>query len=81
MTRLIGNFFDCLKARGFNEVWCKSIQEVVSGGTVSIKINNKIGEYIKTYNGVRQGDPLSPILFNFVADCLTRMVLKAQENH
>lgn len=25
-------------------------------------------------------DPLSPILFNFVADCLTRMVLKAQDN-
>ena len=29
---------------------------------------------------MRQGDPLSPILFNFVADCLTRMVYKAQRN-
>jgi hypothetical protein len=29
---------------------------------------------------VRQGDPLCPLLFNFVADCLTRMVLKAQHN-
>jgi hypothetical protein len=29
---------------------------------------------------VRQGDPLSPILFNFVADFLTRMVHKAQDN-
>jgi hypothetical protein len=29
---------------------------------------------------VRQGDPLSPMLLNFVADCLTRMVLKAQQN-
>jgi len=29
---------------------------------------------------VRQGDPLSPILFNFVADCLARMVRKAQRN-
>lgn len=26
------------------------------------------------------GDPLSPILFNLVADCLTRMVRKAQNN-
>jgi hypothetical protein len=30
---------------------------------------------------VRQGDPLSPLLFNFVADCLTRMMVKAQENN
>lgn len=29
---------------------------------------------------MRQGDPLSPILFNFVADGLTRMILKAQSN-
>jgi hypothetical protein len=36
--------------------------------------------YIKSHKGVRQGDPLSPILFNFVADGLTRMILKAQSN-
>lgn len=30
---------------------------------------------------MRQGDPLSPILFNFVADGLTRMIFKAQENN
>jgi hypothetical protein len=29
---------------------------------------------------VRQGDPLSPLLFNIVVDCLTKMVNKAQQN-
>jgi hypothetical protein len=45
-----------------------------------VKTNDKIGAYIKSYKGVRQGDPMSPILFNLVADCLTRMVHKAQDH-
>jgi len=63
--------FKCLEIRGFGERWCEWIKQVVSGGTVSVKINNQIGPYIKSFKGVRQGDPLSLILFNFVADCLT----------
>lgn len=37
--------FDCLKARDFNEVWCKWIQEVVYlvVERVSIKTNNRLG--------------------------------------
>jgi len=73
--------FQCLCARGFCLVWCDWIKRVVSGGTVSVKLNNRIGPYIKSHKGVRQGDPLSPILFNFVADGLSRMILKAQSNH
>ena len=36
--------------------------------------------YFMSHKGVRQGDPLSPILFNFVADYLTRMVRQAQRS-
>jgi len=53
---------------------------VVSGGTISVKLNDKVGSYIKSHKGVRQGDPLSPIFFNFAADCLTKMVENAQRN-
>lgn len=45
---------------------------------MSVKLNNFIGPYIKSHRGIRQGDPLSPILFNFVPDGLTRMIHQAQ---
>jgi len=72
--------FKYMEMRGFCQTWRDWISQVVTGGTVSIKMNDQIGSYIKSHKGVRQGDPLSPILFNFAADCLTRMVEHAQEN-
>lgn len=72
--------FQCLTTRGFCPPWCEWIRKVVSGGTVSVKLNNLLGSYIKSHKGVRQEDPLSPILFNFVADGLSRMIHKAQAN-
>ena len=49
-------------------------------GTVSVKLNDQMRPYFRSYKGVRQGDPLSPILFNFVADYLARMVRHSQQN-
>jgi hypothetical protein len=72
--------FLCLQNRGFGKKWLMWMHMVVEGGTVSVRINNQIGNYIRSAKGVRQGDPLSPILFNFVADSLARMVDKAIEN-
>lgn len=70
--------FECLSARGFFQKWCNWIRQVVIGGSVNVKLNNLTGPYIKSHKGVRQGGPLSPILFNFMADGLSRMVHKAQ---
>jgi hypothetical protein len=49
-------------------------------GLLVSRLITKLAPYIKSYKGVRQGDLLSPILFNFVADCLTRMILQAQDS-
>jgi hypothetical protein len=75
------SLFECLATRGFCAKWCHWIEQVVYGETMSVKLNNLIGPYIKSYKGVRQGDLLSPIVFNFVVDGLTRMILKAQSNN
>ena len=45
-----------------------------------VKMNDQEGPYFVSHKGVRQGDRLSPILFNFVADYLTRLVRQAQRN-
>jgi hypothetical protein len=48
---------------------------------VNVKINNTTGSYFKSGQGVRQGDPLSPFLFNIVADTLAKMINMAQQNN
>jgi hypothetical protein len=54
-------------------------KECASGRTVSVKLNDQIVPYFQSYKGSGRGS-LSPLLFNIVVDCLTRLVLKAQSN-
>ena len=49
-------------------------------GTVGIKVNEDISHYFQTRKGVRQGDPLSPLLFNIVVDMLAIIICRAKEN-
>jgi hypothetical protein len=44
---------------------------------VCININGKRSQYVITYQGLKQGDPLSPILFNLVVDVLGALMNKA----
>jgi hypothetical protein len=56
------------------------IRQITRGGSVAVKINNVEGNFFTTGKGLRQGDPLSPILFNFVVDVFTRMLIKAGDH-
>src|SRR5438105_6792406 len=66
--------------KGFAQPWCDLITQFVQGGSVGIKVNNDIGHYFQTRKGLRQGDPLSPILFNIVADMLAILIARAKED-
>jgi hypothetical protein len=69
-----------LRMKGFSPQWCNWINQIVKGGSVGIKVNDDIGHYFQTKKGLRQGDPLSPILFNLVADMLATLIERAKNN-
>jgi hypothetical protein len=68
-----------LRMKGFSPKWCEWIASFIQGGHVGIKVNDQIGNNFQTYKGLRQGDPLSPILFNIVADMLALLIKRAKE--
>ena len=66
-----------LRMKGFDEVWRKHIDSFTTRGSVGIKVNDDIGHFFQTLKGLRQGDPMSPILFNIVADMLALLIKRA----
>jgi hypothetical protein len=47
-------------------------------GNTAININGEVGPYFRPSCGVRQGDPISPLLFNAVVDVLAEILEKAK---
>jgi hypothetical protein len=52
--------------------------QLVRGGQTAISINSEVGPYFRNKRGVRQGDPISPLLFDFVAHALDAILSKAR---
>lgn len=68
-----------MSQKGFSLQWIRCMMGFVCGGKVAVKVNHKVGPFFRTYQGVRQGDPLSPVLFNFAVDGLSALVKSAQQ--
>ena len=71
--------FEVLKSRKFNPVWINWMELLVKGGSVGVILNGEESSFFSPGKGLRQGDPISPLLFNLVVDVLTRMLAKAAE--
>jgi uncharacterized protein (DUF952 family) len=69
-----------LRMKGFSHKWCDLVTKFVEGGSVGIRVDDDIDHYFQTRKGLRQGDPLSPILFNSVVDMLAILLARAKED-
>jgi hypothetical protein len=73
---------EMLISRGFYSKWISWIMRLVKKGCICISLNDEDSPYFSPGMGLRQGDPLSPLLFNLVVDVFSRMLIKAaKEKH
>jgi hypothetical protein len=67
--------------KGFSPSWCAWIHTIASRGHVRVKVNDEVDPFFSIFKGLRQGDPLSLILFNIVADMLAILFARAKEEN
>lgn len=59
-----------LRAKGFPHKWIKWVEDLLNSATTLVLLNGTARKEFMCKRGVRQGDPLSPILFAIVVDLI-----------
>ncbi|XP_021727232.1 uncharacterized protein LOC110694368 [Chenopodium quinoa] len=67
---------DMLSALRFPAEFIKWIMQCISSASFSIMINGGLNGFFKGKKGIRQGDPMSPLLFVIVMEYLSKILRK-----
>ena len=69
-----------LQGFGFNNIFCNWILAILNSAMISVSTNGTQQGYFSCKRGVRQGDPLSPLLFCLVEEALSMGISKLVED-
>jgi hypothetical protein len=68
--------FEVLKVRGFDHKWLQWMKALLEIAKTTILLNGIPGPWIQIKRGLRQGDPLSPLLLIILVDVLQQIIKK-----
>lgn len=71
---------DIMKVMNFGDRWNLWMRNCISTASLAILVNGSPTEFFNIEKGLRQGDPLSPFLFNLVANGLSCMLNQLLED-
>jgi len=68
---------EVLQHLGFGPSWCNLVANLLSTSSTPILVNGEPSDHLQHHRGLRQGDPLSPMLFILMMDVLNSLFVKA----
>ncbi|WVZ63805.1 hypothetical protein U9M48_013410 [Paspalum notatum var. saurae] len=72
---------EVLQHLGFGRRWCNLMSLLLSTSSTQVLVNGVPGRLIHHRRGLRQGDPLSPMLFILVMDVLNSLIQVASSSN